>query len=228
MQSTMHTVMGALCLSFSIYICLGILSIYVFGSELHASVLKNVNEEDNVFSLIIRACFLVVLACHIPYVFFPTKESLLIMVDELQRKSMSKAILYGIQQAHFGQVRDRVTDDGEDEGESALAYQKMNACQYLLLTMLLYGVIVTMAIFVDDLSTIFDLIGAFGFSFTSFILPAVFYLRMTGDSTTFRTGGQSSNEILLNRCGAYFLIALGLSNMTLVVMKTIDNNHADE
>ena len=81
-RNAMKTVIIGLIMTFSIYVSLGILSIYIFGSELHASVLQNVNEEDNIFSLIIRIAFLIVLACHIPYVFFPTKESLLIMVDE--------------------------------------------------------------------------------------------------------------------------------------------------
>ena len=80
----------------TVYLSVGILSIYVFGSALHASVLENVDEEDNLYSLVIRIAFMIVLACHIPYVFFPTKESLLIMVDEVLRKSMSKALCHGI------------------------------------------------------------------------------------------------------------------------------------
>ena len=95
-KNALKTVTIGLLMTFSIYVSLGILSIYIFGTELHASVLQNVNQEDNLYSLIIRLAFLVVLACHIPYVFFPTKESMLIMVDEWQRGSMNKAILYGI------------------------------------------------------------------------------------------------------------------------------------
>jgi len=71
-------------LSFTIYVSLGILSIYIFGSALKANVMTNVDEEKNVYSYVIRIAFLVVLACHIPYVFFPTKESFLIIVDEAQ------------------------------------------------------------------------------------------------------------------------------------------------
>ena len=57
----------------------------------------------------------------------------------------------------------------------------MNSCQYYGVTIVLYAIIVVMAIFVSDLSTIFDLIGAFGFSMTAFLLPAVVYLKMTSE-----------------------------------------------
>ena len=32
----------------------------------------------------------------------------------------------------------------------------------------------------------------------------------------------------VNRIGCYFLILLGLTNMVLVIIKTIDNDHTDE
>ena len=69
-------------LTFFVYTSLGILSIYTFGESLEDDVFINVDEEQNIYSLIIRIAFLIVLACHIPYSFFPTKESLLLMIDE--------------------------------------------------------------------------------------------------------------------------------------------------
>lgn len=79
----LKAVLLSLIFTFIIYVSLGILSVYMFGSALQKSVLNNVDEEADPSSYIIRVAFLIVLACHIPYAFFPVKESLLLMVDEI-------------------------------------------------------------------------------------------------------------------------------------------------
>ena len=95
-KTILDAVALALVMTFFVYVSLGILSVYMFGSALNKSVLDNVDEEADSSSYIIRVAFLIVLACHIPYAFFPVKEALLIMVDEIQRNSMTKAIRYKI------------------------------------------------------------------------------------------------------------------------------------
>ena len=75
-----------------IYIAVGFVSLYMFGSSIHTNVLDNVNEETDATSYVIRVAFLIVLACHIPYIFFSGKESLLIILDEVMRNSMSKSL----------------------------------------------------------------------------------------------------------------------------------------
>ena len=97
-RTGMKAVAIGITLSFFIYTTLGILSIYTFGTDLDPSVMSNVDEEANAYSYIIRVAFLIVLGCHIPYMFFPTKESFLIIFDEAQNNSMQKALEYKIQQ----------------------------------------------------------------------------------------------------------------------------------
>ena len=77
-----------------IYMSLGYLAIFIFGNGLHTSVLDNVDEENAVSSFIIRIAFMIVLACHIPFVFFPCKESFLIIIDEARNKSMARFLTY--------------------------------------------------------------------------------------------------------------------------------------
>lgn len=65
-----------------IYTSLGVLSVFSFGSSLTSNVFDAVDTEDTIYSIIIRISFLIVIACHIPFVFLPTKEGFLIIIDE--------------------------------------------------------------------------------------------------------------------------------------------------
>ena len=76
-----------------IYIYVGIVCLYEFGNALSANVLNNVNMEiGSNISFIIRFSFLIVLACHIPYIFFTGKESILIIMLEAYDCTMSRTI----------------------------------------------------------------------------------------------------------------------------------------
>jgi amino acid permease len=77
----------ALLMAMGIYITLSVLSIYTFGSSLQADVLDNVNEEveHEWESMVLRIAFVIVIVCHIPYIFFSAKEAMLIIIDEWDR-----------------------------------------------------------------------------------------------------------------------------------------------
>ena len=72
-------------------------------------------------------------------------------------------------------MRDQVAE-GEEEGESELAYLKMPGVKYYTLTLVLYAGCILGAIFVDNIATVFEFVGAFGLSLSSFTLPGVMYL----------------------------------------------------
>lgn len=76
-----------------IYFVIGLLGVFVFGSHLEENVLLNVgNMQGRWESYLLRIIFLIVLGCHVPFIFFSGKESVLIIIDEIMRNSISKAL----------------------------------------------------------------------------------------------------------------------------------------
>lgn len=63
----------------------------------NANIILNINREyavDNSRweSFILRGLFMLVLGCHIPFIFYSGKEGLLIIIDEINRRSISKTL----------------------------------------------------------------------------------------------------------------------------------------
>jgi amino acid permease len=75
-----------------IYLCCGLFAVYLFGSSVNSNVLYNLDGETTIVSYLIRFSFLILLACHVPYVFFLGKEGACIVVDEVMTGSMSKSL----------------------------------------------------------------------------------------------------------------------------------------
>jgi hypothetical protein len=147
-----------------VYITLGIICLYDFGTALDANVLTNVDEEKgSIISYIIRVSFLIVLACHIPYIFYTGKESLLIFIVETVDKQMSRAL----EMQEENTIRDgnnQINPDVEQQGEIKKMFEEMPAGLYYSGTLALYAVEIVGAILITDLSTIFDFIGGISLS----------------------------------------------------------------
>jgi amino acid permease len=94
--------------TFCIYIAVAVISILMFGKYIESSVLDNIGLEyvnnieegaTNKFfeAYVVQISFMIVIACHIPFIFFSGKEGLCILIDELDRKSISNALWHKLQ-----------------------------------------------------------------------------------------------------------------------------------
>jgi hypothetical protein len=88
-----------LLLTLFIYITVAVISVAMFGAQVSTVVLENIGQarhDGKAFweGYITQLAFVVLLSCHIPFIFFAGKEGLLIIVDELDRKSISNALFH--------------------------------------------------------------------------------------------------------------------------------------
>lgn len=90
-----------LLLTIIIYIIVVFISIAMFGSNISSVILENIGTSSFIKNgvthyywegYVCNIIFLVLLSCHIPVIFFFGKEGLLIIIDELDRKSISNAL----------------------------------------------------------------------------------------------------------------------------------------
>lgn len=88
-----------LLLTLFIYITVAIISVAMFGVDVGSVVLENIGQarhNGKAFweGYITQLAFVILLACHIPFIFFAGKEGLLIIVDEIDRRSISNALFH--------------------------------------------------------------------------------------------------------------------------------------
>ena len=92
-KSGLKAITLAIIISMAIYISLSILGIYTFGSTIKHDLLDNVGENGYSWeAIIISVTFLFVILFHIPFIFFAGKEAFLIVIDELDRRSISSIL----------------------------------------------------------------------------------------------------------------------------------------
>lgn len=74
----------ALACSMLVYIIVAFLSIYMYGSSISANIMDNVSKHEGEWTaILLGVVFLVVLGCHIPFIFFSGKQALFHLVNEL-------------------------------------------------------------------------------------------------------------------------------------------------
>ena len=100
--SSKRALLFALCT----YYTMAIVGIFLFGLNIESSILLNFGDPQFFNpktgkpyweSTVIQMSFMIVLLAHIPFIFFPGKEGLCILVDEWQRKSISNVLWHKLQ-----------------------------------------------------------------------------------------------------------------------------------
>jgi hypothetical protein len=68
---------------------------------------------------VMQFLFLIILACHVPYLFFSGKEAILIIIDEIMRKSISFTLSKKLLQEGNSEEINAMPELPEDEKPSA-------------------------------------------------------------------------------------------------------------
>jgi hypothetical protein len=191
----------ALAFTFVIYCSTGLLAVYLFGSGLDTNCLNNIGAmgSENYLSLVVRIAFAVVVACHVPYIFFYGKEACCIITDELINKSTSQ------------QIEKKRSEDEEDL-ETPPAYLGMNSMIYYGLNLFLYAGVIFGANMTDNLGIIFDYLAAFSVSGMQFLLPGICYLRLASKTDL----GSRGNKLL-----AYFFSVFSVCVSSVIVFNNL-------
>lgn len=104
---------------------------------------------------------MILLACHIPYVFFLGKEGGCVVVDEMMAGSMSKSL------------EARTKKDTPQLGNEVIVYHNMNKIAYVITTLVLYALCILVACLTQNLGSLFNYIAAFAVSGIQFFIPGM-------------------------------------------------------
>ena len=98
-EKIMTTSWIAILVLYTVYMGFSFCVVYEFGSSLKHSVLDSIMEQKKLTSsLFIRIIYMIGVICHIPFLFFSLKESVLIVMEETWNKSLSTQIETALQE----------------------------------------------------------------------------------------------------------------------------------
>ena len=87
----------AMLLTTIIYLSIGVMAISLFGPELQPNVLMSL-ASTGPMSIIVRLIFAVVISCHIPFLFFASKEGACIVADEFINSTLTSSFSAAVTQ----------------------------------------------------------------------------------------------------------------------------------
>jgi len=171
-RNGMKATFGAFTICFISYLSITLVALFTYGDHIEENILTNIGESNDVFAIFLQIIFLVISAMHIPIVYYIGKENVLIIVDEIVRKSYSTG--HGIRDS-LAHVNTTPRVDFNEDNHSI--YQTMNPWLYYSVSIGVYALIILLSIVVKSLVFLLGIIGSTGSTFTIYIAPAAFYLK---------------------------------------------------
>ena len=149
-----------------IYLAVGIMAIMLFGTSLQPNVLLSI-EKIGLLSLLMKMTFIVVIICHVPFVFICCKEGACIIADEFINGTLTQSISN--------------TSKGlkSIKAIEAQIISDMDYRVYYGVTVSLYISCMVTAIVVDNLLVLFDYLSALTVSGIQFLIPGLCYVILS-------------------------------------------------
>jgi len=115
----------ATCLAIFTFSGVSMLGIMIFGKNVTlnaGNLISNINEEvrhnesgkGHWEAFLLRALYFVIIVTHVPPIFFPGKEAVLIMIDEIDRRSISNTLEERIKQLKLKEANESYDEDELD------------------------------------------------------------------------------------------------------------------
>lgn len=205
------TTVGSFTFCIIVYVATSIVALLKFGTDLKGNILENVSDLDGAIPIIISIIFLLIAMMHIPIVLFVGKEAVLIIIDEIMRKSYSTLPRATIDNAYS--LRDSYHVNRAANDKEGKAYLTMHPVIFYGVSIFIYVSIVTLACVLKDITLVFGVIGSLAGSYLIFIAPSSFYLMSIRN--------EGADVSFLRKLIAWIYLILGLAIMLTCLFATI-------
>ena len=163
----------------------------MFGpADIKPSILDNLATRPGPLSIAIRVVLSILLVLYTPFLFFATKEQSLVLHEEIVNQSLARRTEFMLEYVKnkeaSGQNTQYIDSDRlalaadavsvRTEGTTYQPFFKLSDSAFFWHAIILHLVCLTTALFVSDITVLFDLIGAITSSFSMLFFPAAGYL----------------------------------------------------
>lgn len=181
----------AILVCFSVYLLMGLFGYFHYGNGTKGNVLQNCFPTKDPMVIVSFAAITLTIVMAFPLVVFPCRYTLDIMLKHLFDCNNGRRHSISSNNSSNGDVVFVNGNDQEEELGSGIVGNVHNGdgddwnvqpttskCRHFTLTILICASALTIALFVSNIQTVFQLMGGTTSAFVCFILPAAFSLKL--------------------------------------------------